>query len=198
MRALARIRWGWIAIAAFVVTAIMTVAFASRFGKDPGLVASPLVGKPVPVVTLPYLEHSGSLALDQLRGEILVVNFWASWCLSCREEHPALVETAAAYEDSGVRFIGILYQDSRDAAISFLDEMGRGYDYVTDVSSRAAIEFGVFGVPETFFVDRNGVVVAKVYGPSTRPLLESTLDSIIVGETVDSHRNGPVQPGPGS
>ncbi len=192
-----RIRWGWLLLAVLGVTAIVTVAFASRFGKDPGLVASPLIGKPVPTVTLPYLEEPGALSLAELGGEILVVNFWASWCLSCREEHPALIDTAAVYRDAGVRFIGVLYQDSRDAAVSFLDEMGRGYDQVIDEQSRAAIEFGVFGVPETFFVDRSGVIVAKIYGPSNRALLASTLDAIILGIPVDSHSTGSVQSDPG-
>ncbi len=77
LRTLARIRRGWVATAAFVITAFITVAFASRFGK-PGLVAPTLIGKPVPAATLPYLEDSGSLALDQLEGEILVVNSRAS------------------------------------------------------------------------------------------------------------------------
>ena len=98
-----------------------------------------------------------------------------------------------------VRFVGVVYQDQPAAAKDFLDELGRGqgYGYVTDPGSRAAIDFGVFGVPETFFVDRRGVVVAKVTGRSTLALLSDILDQILAGKTPQSRKVGPVQSGPG-
>jgi cytochrome c biogenesis protein CcmG/thiol:disulfide interchange protein DsbE len=98
----------------------------------------------------------------------------------------------------GVRFVGVVYQDQPAAAKEFLDELGwgKGYAYVTDPGSRAAIDFGVFGVPETFFVDRRGVVVAKVTGRSNFALLSDILDQILAGKTPQSRQTGPVQSGP--
>ncbi len=192
-------RWaGWLVGATVVVGSIvLVVAFNSRFGTDPSLVDTPLIGQPVPAVSLPYLEKEGSLAFDDTRGEILVINFWASWCFPCRQEHAALVGAANAYRDQGVRFVGVVYQDRPGNAIAFLDELGRGYDSVVDARSRAAIEFGVFGIPETFFVDRDGTVVGKFSGPTDAAGLTQTIEAILAGESIESRRTGPVQEAPG-
>ena len=164
----------------------VAAAFGTRFGADPGVVDSPLIGRPAPDGTLPYLEREGELSLADLRGQVVVVNFWASWCVPCREEHDDLITAAQRYADDGVTFVGIVYQDRPEQAIAFLDELGRGYDHVTDPGSRTAIDFGVFGVPETFFIDRDGTVVAKVVGRSDLRLLSSTIDTILAGGTPGS------------
>ena len=91
-----------------------------------------------------------------------MVNFFASWCVPCRSEHAELARAASNLQDSGVKFIGVVYQDRPDAARQFLSELGTSYDVVTDPGSRAAIDFGMFGVPETFFVDATGSVAGKV------------------------------------
>ncbi|MGH9054234.1 MAG: TlpA family protein disulfide reductase [Acidimicrobiia bacterium] len=187
----------WAAVGGILGVIVLTLAFAGRFGIDPSLVASPLIGQPAPEVTLPYLQEQGSLTLGELRGEIMVINFWASWCLACRAEHDDLVAAADAYRGAGVRFVGIVYQDRPQDAIAYLDEMGRGqFDYVMDPGSRAAIEFGVFGVPETFFIDREGTIVAKITGESSFPLLAAILDQIILGRRPESRTTGTVQSGP--
>lgn len=164
----------------------LAAAFGTRFGTDPGVVDSPLIDRPAPDVTLPYLERDGQLSLTDLRGDVVVVNFWASWCVPCREEHADLVAAAERYRERDVTFVGIVYQDRAEQAIAFLDELGRGYDHVTDPGSRAAIDFGVFGVPETFFIDRDGTVVAKVVGKTDLGLLSSTIETIMAGGTPDS------------
>ena len=164
----------------------LAAAFGARFGTDPGVVDSPLIGRPAPDVTLPYLERGGQLSLTDLRGDVVVVNFWASWCVPCREEHADLVAAAERYRERDVTFVGIVYQDRAEQAIAFLDELGRGYDHVTDSGSRAAIDFGVFGVPETFFIDRDGTVAAKVVGKTDLGLLSSTIETIMAGGTPDS------------
>ncbi|PXY25379.1 TlpA family protein disulfide reductase [Prauserella muralis] len=191
----------WIALAVVVVAVGVGAIFGSRLGKDPTLVDSPLIGKPAPAANLPNLEGDGAVSLADLRGQIVVVNFWASWCVACREEHPALVSAANNYRAAGVVFVGVNYQDQRGAAIRFLDEMGRGdpsaYRYVTDPGSKLALDFGVFGVPETFFIDRAGTVVGKIAGPSSYQLLSTSLDEVLAGRTPRSRTEGSVQPAPG-
>lgn len=195
-----RLRWlRWTAVLVAVVVVGTGAVFGARLNKDPTVVDSPLVGTIAPDRDLPYLERGGTFSLSQLRGQVVVVNFWATWCLPCREEHPALTAAATAYRAEGVRFVGILYQDRSAPATAFLDELGRGRDYVylTDPGSRMAIDFGVFGIPETFFVDRQGKIAAKITGPSTLPLLSGTLDTVLAGQTADTTvQTGPVQSAP--
>lgn len=182
-------------VAGFLVI-VVGVFLATRFGNDPSLVTSPLIGKPVPDLTLaPLYEEESPLRLSDLRGDIVVINFWASWCLACREEHPALLQAAAAYADLGVTFVGVDYQDSVPEAVRYLEEMGRSPEtiYVFDGDSAAGFAFGVRGVPETFFVDRQGTVVGKVSGAVNYPLLAATIDNIILGRAVESVRTGEVQ-----
>lgn len=169
---------------AAAVVAVVVGAMATRFGTDPKAVSSPLVGTPVADLELPYLEGEGSVKLADARGDILVVNFWASWCLPCRSEHPLLVDAARRWESAGVRIVGIVYQDSVDNATSFLDQYGRGFEYVTDEGGKAAIAFGVFGIPETFFVDRTGLIAGVVRGPIDGAALESALEKLLVGTAV--------------
>ncbi len=178
---------------AAVAVAVVVAVLATRFGTDPTEVESPLVGTPAPDVALPYLEGDGTLDLAAAEGEILVVNFWASWCIPCRAEHPVLLEAADRWADAGVRVVGIVYQDDVDSATGFLDELGRGYDVVTDPGGRAAISFGVFGIPETFFVDRDGTVVGNIRGPVDSGLLVGALDTILAGGDVGSIDSGEVQ-----
>jgi cytochrome c biogenesis protein CcmG, thiol:disulfide interchange protein DsbE len=195
-----RVRWArWLAIAAVAAVVATGGVLGARFGTDPTLVASPLLGRPAPRATLPLLDGGGQVSLEALRGQVVVVNFWASWCAPCRAEHPDLVAAAAAYRAAGVRFVGVVYQDTPQAARRFLEELGRGqgYLYVTDPGSRAAIDFGVFGIPETFFIDRRGTVAAKITGKSSFPLLADTLDQLLAGKTPGSRQTGRVQPAPG-
>ncbi|MGH8873190.1 MAG: TlpA family protein disulfide reductase [Acidimicrobiia bacterium] len=189
----------WAGIASVGATAILAVVLASRFGTDPQLVTSPLIGQPAPDATLHRLNGEGRLTLTDLRGHVVVVNFWASWCVACRAEHDDLLATADAFHDRGVRFVGVVYQDDPVQAAQFLDELGWGddYEYVTDPGSRAAIGFGVFGVPETFFIDASGIIVGKITGESDALLLGNTLDHILEGARPGEHTAGTVQSGPG-
>jgi cytochrome c biogenesis protein CcmG/thiol:disulfide interchange protein DsbE len=190
----------WVALLVAVAAVIAGVVFGSRLDADPGLVRTPLIGTTVTDSELPALEGGVPLRLSDLRGQVVVVNFWASWCVACREEHAALLSVAETYRAAGVTFVGIVYQDEPDAAVGFLDEMGRGgesYRYVTDPGSAAALDFGVFGVPETFVIDRDGIIRGKITGASTFPLLAGAVDEVLAGRVPQSRVSGSVQPGRG-
>jgi cytochrome c biogenesis protein CcmG/thiol:disulfide interchange protein DsbE len=188
-------RWiAWTALGAVVV--LVLAVFLPRFGSDPTLTESPLIGKSVPDVTVDPVDGGAPIALRSLEGQVVVVNFWAPWCIPCREEHAVLVAAAEAFANADVTVLGITYQSDLDEVERFLDELGRGYPAAMDPGSRAAIAFGVRGVPETFFVDASGIVVAKVTGPVDGPLITSTLEAILLGESVDSRETGEVQPEP--
>ena len=185
----------WIFVAVAVGVVVLGVVFSSRFGSDPELVPSPLIGLPAPAVELSLLDGDGTFDLESLRGDITVVNFWASWCLGCRTEHAGLLAAAAAFRGFDVRFVGILHQDNAPAGRRFLEELGRGdpFIYLDDVGSRAALEYGVLGLPETFFVDATGTIVGKISGPADGALLEATVQRLVLGETIGTITTGDVE-----
>ena len=169
------------------MVALLVYVFNGRFGQDPRLVDSPLVGQPVSDLTFDYLEQDGMFSFADQRGTVLVVNFFASWCFPCRLEHDDLISTSAAYADRGVHFLGIVYQDKPEQASAFLDEFGRGsnYSYVVDPQSRAIVELGVFGVPETYIIDAAGIIQGKIAGEVNGAVLQRALDQVLAGQTPD-------------
>jgi cytochrome c biogenesis protein CcmG/thiol:disulfide interchange protein DsbE len=185
----------WGVIVAGLAFVVLAVIFAGRFGTDPGISSSPLIDKPAPNSEIALMDGSGSVTIGDFEGDILVVNYWASWCLGCRAEHEALLQGADAYADFGVTFIAINYQDSPGNAEAFLDELGWSpvTVYTVDDDSRTAFQWGVLGLPETFFVDRDGIVVGKVSGPLTYELLSRTIDQIILGKAIGDIETGEVE-----
>lgn len=193
----------WLRLTGLVVAAvtiIFAVVLASRFGSDPGLVESPLLGQTAPEFELPTLDGNQSLALSSLRGEVVVINFFASWCLECRKEHNDLVATAGAFSDQGVRFVQIGYQEDPASSLRYLEEAGTSEFtfYLADPGSRTAIAYGVFGIPETFFVDSDGTVVGKIIGEADALTLGATLDTILAGGSPGQTITGDTQQRPGS
>lgn len=177
----------WGVVIAAVVVIVIGIIFTSRFDRDITLTQSPLIDEPAPDVDIRFLDSADDFRLADYRGDIVVVNFWASWCLNCRVEHEALNTAAAGYSDLGVTFVGIAYQDRESASQAFLEELGRGdpYVYGVDQGSRVAVEFGVLGLPETFFIDRDGIVRGKVSGPVNLDFLSSTIEALALGEAID-------------
>ncbi|HEX9854549.1 MAG TPA: redoxin domain-containing protein [Acidimicrobiia bacterium] len=186
----------WSLASACAAVVVLGVVLSDRFGTDPDLTASPLIGLPVAEFSAPYLEFEGELSSDELDGSIVVINFWASWCIGCRVEHPALTDAAAQYAEFDVRFLGILHQDNPSNGLDFLDELGRGdpYTYVVDAGSRLGLEFGVLGLPETFLVDRDGTIVGKISGPISNPqVLVNAIDDLILGREIGTIKVGEVE-----
>ena len=178
----------WGTVVAGIAVMVFGIIFAGRFNTDITLTASPLIDKPVSDVSIRYLDSADEFSLDDYRGDIVVVNFWASWCLNCRVEHEALNQAAVGYEDLGVTFVGIAYKDDERASKDFLDELGRvdPYVYGVDQGSRVAVEFGVLGLPETFFIDRDGIIRGKVSGPVSPEFLNRTVEAIALGQAIDA------------
>ena len=188
-------RMVWVVIVAGIAFIVLGVVFAGRFGADPGISSSPLIGKPAPTSPVQLMESDGAVSMADLSGDIVVVNFWASWCLGCRAEHDALLRAADDYAEFDTTFVAVNYQDSEQRAEAFLDELGRSAVtiYAIDEGSATAFEWGVLGLPETFFVDRNGIVVGKVSGPVSYGLLSRTIEQILVGEAIGDITTGEVE-----
>jgi len=156
----------------------LAAVFLFRIGGDHSVVPSALIGKPAPQLSLPALDGAGRPALDpaSFKSNVTIVNVWASWCAPCRIEHPLLVRLA---KDTRIRVTGINYKDQPANALKFLGSLGNPYAAIgADTAGRAAIEWGVYGVPETFLVGRDGMIRYKQVGPITPENLPRLLAEI--------------------
>ena len=142
--------------------------------RDPTLVPSPLIGKPVPEFALgPVKGREHGLSSQDLRGEVSLVNVFASWCVACRDEHPLLM---ALERERVVPIHGLNYKDEPEAAAAWLDALGDPYTKIgSDLDGRVGLDWGVYGVPETFVVDRNGGIAYKHIGPVTPQVLDEII-----------------------
>jgi cytochrome c biogenesis protein CcmG, thiol:disulfide interchange protein DsbE len=154
---------------------------------DPRSIPSPLPGRPAPEFALPLLDEPDTVRLADMRGQVVVLNFFASWCLECRFEHGDLSTAAMVYEPRGVRFFGIVYNDTPTNARAWIREMGgQTYPALLDTGSRVAVSYGLYGVPETFIIDRDGIVVHKQIGPITLSRLAALLEPLLVEPAADA------------
>lgn len=167
-------RWKWLLGGAVVAIPLLLGIGLTR---DPSFIPSMIVGHPVPAFNLEVLAGPGKFASQALAGKPYVVNFWASWCISCREEHPVLIELGERAAGSGAfSVVGVNYRDDREAALGYLDRHGRfPYPSGVDGRGRLGIDFGVYGMPETFFVDAQGVVRSRHVGPLTHEAIAANL-----------------------
>lgn len=165
-------RWSvWAPVIAFIAFAAV---LAGGLNRDPRAIPSALIGRPVPSFKLPPVQGSAlGLSSDDLRGDVSLVNVFASWCAACRTEHPLLLEL----NRRGVLPIhGLDYKDAPADAAAWLDSLGDPYTRTgSDVTGRVAIDWGVYGVPETYVIDRSGAILHKHVGPLTPEALRNDI-----------------------
>lgn len=150
----------------FIIFIVLAVFLFRGLSLDPHEVPSPLVGKPAPAFTLPQLHTPGKQFSPQdMKGKVWLLNVWASWCVSCVEEHPILVELA---RQNIVPIYGLDYKDKSADALAWLNRGGNPYVVtVSDTEGRIGIDYGVYGVPETYVIDKQGIIQYKQIGPVT-------------------------------
>jgi len=173
-------RPGWRIVAFIPLITFLGVALALAWGmtREPSTIPSALLGKPVPEFALPPVKGRAlGLASADLNGEVSLVNVFASWCTACREEHPVFMRLNAA---GTVPIHGLNYKDQPDDAARWLNTMGDPYTRTgADISGRTAIDWGVYGVPETFVITKDGHIVHKHIGAMTPKVLDNTILPLI-------------------
>jgi cytochrome c biogenesis protein CcmG/thiol:disulfide interchange protein DsbE len=193
---------------AVMIPLIMLFTFGLRRG-DPRLIPSPLVDQPAPDFALPVMAMDGPMAdgeqltgdtirLSEQQGNIVVLNFFASWCVPCRIEHRALQRVARRYADHNVRFFGVVYNDEAPAVRSYVRQLGgQIYPALMDEGQRVAIDYGLVGVPETFFIAPDGTVRRKVFSAVDEALLVGEIEGMLAEQdTGEEAGSGAEEVGP--
>jgi cytochrome c biogenesis protein CcmG/thiol:disulfide interchange protein DsbE len=172
--------WKKLLIPLAAVPLLLLLAYGFR--TDPKSIPSPLVAKAAPAFTLAVLDGD-TLTLESLKGKPALVNFWASWCYpACYEEAPLLEATWRKYKDQGVMVVGVVIQDKEPNAREFMRRFGFSFPNGLDPGSKISIDYGVYGVPETFFVDRQGRIAYKHVGALPPGLLEAQVQRLLRGQ----------------
>ena len=153
---------------------VLAVFLAVGLGLNPREVPSPLIDKEAPAFRLPQLRDPGlTLGTDDLKGKVWMLNVWASWCVACLDEHPILVEFS---KRNLLPIYGLNYKDKREDALAWLGKHGNPYTMsIQDGDGRVGIDYGVYGVPETYVIDRNGIIRYKRIGPVTVQILQEKI-----------------------
>ena len=168
--------WRWL-IPLSALPLLLLLAYGFRL--NPRDVPSPLVGRPAASFTLTTFEGQ-PVSLDGLRGKVVVLNFWASWCRpACYEEAPVLERGWRAWKDRGVTVVGVDIQDTLEAGQKFIRDFSLTFPNARDTSGKVSIDYGVYGVPETFFIDRRGRIRSKHVGAVTDAVFRSTVEGLL-------------------
>jgi cytochrome c biogenesis protein CcmG/thiol:disulfide interchange protein DsbE len=165
-------------VGGLALVGLLLGVFAVAFVR--GTTSGPLaqLGRPAPTFSLERLD-GGRVSLEDLRGRPIVLNFWASWCVPCRDEAPMLTKLAADYADEGLVVVGIVYRDEATNALDFMRRYGQTYPGLIDPANRTALDYGVFGVPETYFIDADGIIRARQLGPLVAGELGAAVEKIL-------------------
>ena len=156
------------------IFAVLVIFLGIGLTRDPHEIPSPLIGKPAPDFSAPVLDNPAlQLTKQDMLGKVWLLNTWASWCVACRDEHPLLVEFS---KSKPLPIIGLDYKDKDDAGKMWLARFGNPFDVsIADREGRIGIDFGVYGVPESFLIDKTGVIRYKQIGPFTTEVLQNKL-----------------------
>lgn len=168
----------WVRLSIVVGITALVVVLMLAFRRDPQDIRTGTLNKPAAAFTAERLNGSGRLSLSDYAGKVVILNFWASWCIPCKEENPALVRVWERYRTSDVVLIGIVYQDSLESARRYVRDNGVTWPTVTDEDGRIAFAYGVFGIPETYFIGPDGVVAGRHIGPIDEATLVAAIDSL--------------------
>ena len=165
-------------IVPLVIFVALGLLLAYGLNLDPRRIPSPLIGKPLPAFSLTTVaDPTRKVSRDDLHGRVYLLSVWASWCVACREEHPLLNELT---NRKAVAIIGLNYKDKREDALRWLGALGNPYELsLSDQDGRLGIDLGVYGVPETFVIDKQGVIRYKQIGPMTPEVWEQKLAPLI-------------------
>ena len=161
-----------------VITVLGVLGWSLLRPADPNAKGSPLIGHPAPDFKLATLQ-GGMLRRSSLNGKPLIVNFWASWCIPCREEAPLLRDTQSKYASKDLVIVGITVNDKPEDSRKFAKEFSLNYPNLIDPNGKTGVDYGVRGVPETYFLDRKGIVRFKKFGPIEAKELEQWIGAIL-------------------
>jgi len=169
-------RWLRFSIVAGIAALVVVLMLSFRF--DPRDIRAVTLNKPAAAFTAEKLDGTGTLSLSDYSGNVVVLNFFASWCIPCKEENPALLRVWERYRSSDVVIIGIVYQDSLDSARKYVRDNGVTWPTVTDDDGRVAFAYGVFGIPETYFIGPDGIVAGRHIGPISEAALVTGIEKL--------------------
>lgn len=157
---------------------VLVIFLAVGLNRDPHEVPSPLINKPAPAFEVAQLAQTNKIfSPEAMKGQVWILNVWASWCVACREEHPVLVELAKSGQ---APLIGLDYKDKREDALAMLERQGNPYVLSAfDANGRVGIDYGVYGVPETYVIDQAGIIRFKHIGPITQKILNQKIFPLI-------------------
>lgn len=169
----------WFILGAFALAlGAMVWVFGKGFGTDPHAVPFHLAGKPAPPFTLKRLDNQQPVKLADYIGRPIVLNFWATWCGPCKQEHPVL-EWAYQRWSNDVVFLAVVFEDSEENTIKFLRQNGGSWPQLFDLKSTVAVDYGVAGVPETYFINRQGIIVGKYPYPIDPRTMTARVEEIL-------------------
>lgn len=168
----------WLRLSIVVGIAALVVVLMLSFRHDPRDIRTGTVGKPAAAFTLDSLDGSGKITLGDHAGKVVVLNFFASWCIPCKEENPALVRVWERYRSSDVVVIGILFQDNVDSGRKYVRDNGVTWPTAIDDDGGVAFAYGVFGIPETYFIGADGIIEGRHIGPIDEARLARGIDEL--------------------
>ena len=167
-----------ITLALSAACAALVIVLAKGFGRDPHEVPFMLRGQPAPPFALKALQTGEIVSLEKLRGKPVVLNFWSTWCGPCRVEHPVLDWAFREY-GTQAHFLGAIFEDTEENALGYIARAGSPYPQLVDPKSQMAVDYGVAGVPETYFIDAEGIIRDKFVGPISRSAFAAQMRSVM-------------------